>query len=798
VGEQGTYQLILQLKDELTTALKQIQTQLGKTKAAGTSMKKETSNLEKSFGQVASRIAQMLGPMATLRTAYRLIKSGIEDSVRAALEEEQSLTKLTASIISVGQEHSISADRIRAFGEGLMKTTTFTHEATEAAAGYLISIAGLTEQGVMKAIPALQDYASAMGIDLATAAEQMSFAMEGGRNVFKKYGVELNDTMTQSEKFDAIMAGITGKFKGMASEMAKTTSGQLTQLKNILWEISANGGKLMLEFASPFIKWLTKATSKMDEYLSKMLEMHDILKKIDQGKPLTGEEAIKATEREIEIFRSLLKQRQKELDAELQFAAIADATPEIVADINKRYGAAIEQIQKTIDVKLKSIKTIKKMIDEAAEKNEPAGNVIDEDVVPGWVKQAWADLADLKKAYTSTDDGQKKALEDEMKRWREYTATTQEQVDMVIAVLEELQAAYDKLVPPRAPDITYRGTSAPRGQVNAERADEKLANDIDASYAEAELRLMQFEDAWERKQMQNLKREMGESRAHLTAEEQLTREALKKQQEDAAKSGAIAKLNETLNAFMDPTGAFANLLTKALEDAVSAQAVAALNGENVDMIATFFSSLETGLKTLMSSMAELAPLILLFIALKEIFEAMWAIIGPTIDAIWKPVSELLQTIGNMLGTLLLPILEPLEPIIRAICQLLTGLLVPAFALLLPVMKVVGLFVWIMAAAIIGMIDAIIAFINILIPGTRWDIPIVPIPPPPKFHSGGRADDDMLAVLKKGEIVTNPYKHSSYVAGGGGGGVTIIAPNARYIDKSIAAELVKIGLAGMRA
>ena len=57
---------------------------------------------------------------------------------------------------------------------------------------------------------------------------------------------------------------------------------------------------------------------------------------------------------------------------------------------------------------------------------------------------------------------------------------------------------------------------------------------------------------------------------------------------------------------------------------------------------------------------------------------------------------------------------------------------------------------------------------------------------------------MLAILKKGEVVLNPYKSAAYVAGGGGGGVTINAPNARYLDKGTAAELVRLGLAGMRA
>jgi hypothetical protein len=102
-------------------------------------------------------------------------------------------------------------------------------------------------------------------------------------------------------------------------------------------------------------------------------------------------------------------------------------------------------------------------------------------------------------------------------------------------------------------------------------------------------------------------------------------------------------------------------------------------------------------------------------------------------------------------------------------------------------------------AIVYVINSIIDSINWAFGWAGAKLARLAIPTMPTFHQGGTAQEDTIALLKKGEVVLNPYKSKAYIAGGGvGGGITINAPNARYLDANMAAELVRMGLVAMRA
>jgi len=253
----------------------------------------------------------------------------------------------------------------------------------------------------------------------------------------------------------------------------------------------------------------------------------------------------------------------------------------------------------------------------------------------------------------------------------------------------------------------------------------------------------------------------------------------------------------------DPMAGIGQILQDAFEGASSNLSLA---GDPIAMISEFFSLAIGGLETMLASLAEFLPIILLVAGLMEIFTGIQEILGPIVGNMLEPFIGFLQGIGNVIGTLLLPIFQAFEPALYAIGILLNGLL-PLFQLLVPVFQAIGFVIKLLLIPFIGFVQLIVGFINLIIKGWNavnnlWagkDIPLIKVPEMPTFHKGGTANEDMVALLKKGEVVLNPYKSKAYVAGGGaGGGITINAPNARYIDKTLAGELVRMGLAGMRA
>lgn len=270
------------------------------------------------------------------------------------------------------------------------------------------------------------------------------------------------------------------------------------------------------------------------------------------------------------------------------------------------------------------------------------------------------------------------------------------------------------------------------------------------------------------------------------------------------------QLDQAMGFFQDPLGGIGDVMQTALVNTATGNAVQA--GASVgmggleSMITEFFMQMGMGMEGLLGAVVAMGPVILLLLALKEIMTGITEILGPQFEAMLKPVVELLRGLGNAIGTLLLPILQAFEPVINAIVSVLK-VFMPLFQLLEPIFKAIGFVIKVILTPVIAFLIVVVEIINAILRAINsafgWagvNMTLLTPPAMPTFHQGGVAEDDMIALLKKGEVVLNPYKSKAYIAGGGsvGGGITINAPNARYLDANMAAELVRLGLVAMRA
>jgi len=211
--------------------------------------------------QGLTHFASMVAKAAAAMYAFKKV---VIDSFKSYMDAEVAERRLAVAMKITGQASEAGLRNLTSYAKGLQLTTTYSDEANMSAMGLLMQIGNLTERGIKTALPLLQDYASAMGIDLTTAAEQMGQAIAGGRNMFQKYGIQLKDTMSASEKFDTIMKGLTDKFGGFEAQLAKTTSGQMKILKNQVDELKEALGGMFAQAANPILKaTLTLLTGEM-------------------------------------------------------------------------------------------------------------------------------------------------------------------------------------------------------------------------------------------------------------------------------------------------------------------------------------------------------------------------------------------------------------------------------------------------------------------------------------------------------------------------------------------------------
>jgi hypothetical protein len=334
----------IQLVDQMSAGLRDIEGKLG------------------GFGRALSSIGSMIGASFSARA---VIEFGKQLFISFA-ESERAVAKFEAALRAAGTAADVSTEAITKLASETQSYTTFNDEATLSAAAMLESLAALNQEELEKAIPITQDFAAAMGMDLESAATLVAKALEGNAAMLSRYGIKIDEAKMKIDPFNAVMDALNQKFHGMAQALGETTLGKLEILKNQFDDLKEKGGALIAEFAAPFISLLTVWVGKLNELIGATLRWHEILNKIQSGKPLTSEEAIFNTQKEIEMLKKLIETRNRERSAEkATYARAGMLTSQKEADIDKRYDAAIEQIKITIAAKEKAIITITEMQAEA-------------------------------------------------------------------------------------------------------------------------------------------------------------------------------------------------------------------------------------------------------------------------------------------------------------------------------------------------------------------------------------------------------------------------------------------------
>jgi hypothetical protein len=274
----------------------------------------DNSDLDKGLDK-ASKDAEKAGKEigAALIAGFTAAIAFSKKLVTAWGESEDASTRLTAAIRSTGQAGSISTGELARLAAEIQKTTRFEDDLAVAAQATLISIGKFTEEGVKKALPVLADYAAATGTDLVTAAQQMAQAIEGGRNIFVRFGAETKDGMTKTEKFDEILRALNVSFRGTAEELRNNTIGQLTSLKNIFNDLAESGGRALSIVFKPFLDLISPIVQKLADFANRTFTMSDALDAVKKG-------TADASQRML-VFGDMLDiatKKQKSLTAEME------------------------------------------------------------------------------------------------------------------------------------------------------------------------------------------------------------------------------------------------------------------------------------------------------------------------------------------------------------------------------------------------------------------------------------------------------------------------------------------------
>ncbi len=161
-------------------------------------------------------------------------KSSIEEAIKAA----DAVSELKGSVVNAGESFTRWEPKIDNVIDGLVKLSTFTDDDLRMALSRLIDNTGKVG-GSLNNMQLVADIAAKRHIDLGSAADIVSKAMNGNNKALKEFGIFVpNGTEAVKQ--------LTQLFAGAASEAASTFGGRVQQLSNQWGEFKEDVGRAII------------------------------------------------------------------------------------------------------------------------------------------------------------------------------------------------------------------------------------------------------------------------------------------------------------------------------------------------------------------------------------------------------------------------------------------------------------------------------------------------------------------------------------------------------------------------
>lgn len=224
----------------------------------------KTSSI-KGITESAMLFSSKLGfAIAGVEKAYATIDRTIGTLVRAAQEAESADASLRGALRATGQEVDSNAEKLSEYAARMQQATIYEDDMLKSQMAQMQNIARFDNiDTLMRATKAAIGLSAAFGIDLATAMDLVGKAAAGNTAMLGRYGIVLEEGKSKGEKLNQVLA-IGENYFSIAEEQAKTTTGQIEQLKNAWGDLM----EVLAVVALPVMKGLVSVLKPMIEAIS--------------------------------------------------------------------------------------------------------------------------------------------------------------------------------------------------------------------------------------------------------------------------------------------------------------------------------------------------------------------------------------------------------------------------------------------------------------------------------------------------------------------------------------------------
>lgn len=211
-------------------------------------------------------VVKKLGGIMVAAFAVGTVTAFFKKSLIAYDEQAKAEQQL---LVALKGRKDVQQDLINQANE-LQKTTLFTDDQIITAQA---TLAMFTKNGtaIKQLIPLVQDFATAYGMDLVSAAKLVGKTLGSSTNALARQGIEINGAVGSAERLSSVMKGLNERVGGQAAAAAQVGIGSVKLLSQAWGELFDTVGKYSTGAVDSIAKSLTKivqeSTKDVDDIL---------------------------------------------------------------------------------------------------------------------------------------------------------------------------------------------------------------------------------------------------------------------------------------------------------------------------------------------------------------------------------------------------------------------------------------------------------------------------------------------------------------------------------------------------
>lgn len=206
-------------------------------------LKKQTDDNTSSWNVFKGAFGANLAT-AGISKAFEIIKSTVASFINEASQAEQSLKNMEVALSNAGLLTPKVSKDFQDLSSSIQATTKYSEDQVQASVGLLASLTNLSADGIKQASLAAVDLAATLNVDLATATEMISKAVNGNTIAFGKLGIQVEKGSTDAERLTKLMSALSSQ-QGTAAAQAQTFAGATEIASNAQGELFEAFGKMI-------------------------------------------------------------------------------------------------------------------------------------------------------------------------------------------------------------------------------------------------------------------------------------------------------------------------------------------------------------------------------------------------------------------------------------------------------------------------------------------------------------------------------------------------------------------------